>query len=76
MLENEEYIRLIARHLTGEANPPSEKMLLEWLEGDPERNRIFEEFRLIWQSRLPFPAFDSVAAFERLKKQVSATRGL
>jgi len=47
-MEEQEYIRLIAKHLNQETSPAEEKDLLEWLDADPAHRMEFTSIKKLW----------------------------
>lgn len=49
-MEEQEYIRLIAKHLSQETSPEEEKDLLEWLDADPAHRMEYASIKKLWVS--------------------------
>src|SRR5262245_50487008 len=59
----------IVRYLTGELSEREEVELLRELERDPERRRIYDDLRRMWErSELPKHEWDVRTALERIKR--------
>jgi ferric-dicitrate binding protein FerR (iron transport regulator) len=71
-MEDNEYIRLITKHLSQEASPDEEASLQYWLEADPGHRREFDALKNIWETGgaiIHKGAFDKNGAWEKIDLQ-------
>lgn len=75
-MEDNEYIRLITRHLSREASPEEEAGLQQWLTSAPENRLEFEALKDIWYTSgqvVGGRTFDKAAAWKNIAPQVPDT---
>jgi len=68
-MEDNEYIRLITKHLSRETSPGEEASLQQWLAAAPENHLEFEALKNIWQTSGTVAGsrtFDTAAAWKNI----------
>jgi transmembrane sensor len=74
MMEENEYITLILKHLDGETDEMEEAGLQQWLDADPDHRREYRELERIWEDsgRLRNSrSFDKATAWKKIEAKVS-----
>jgi transmembrane sensor len=69
MMEENEYITLILKHLDGETDEAEEAGLQQWLDADPDHRREYRELEKIWKDSGKMQhdrVFDKDAAWEKV----------
>jgi len=76
MMEDNEHIRLIAKHLSRSASPDEEAALRQWLDADPDHPIELEAMKKLWEtSGIIFNGrrFDEKAAWKKIDPRQKAS---
>jgi transmembrane sensor len=74
MINEEKYLPLISKFLSGNASEAEKASLLHWVDAKKENKAFFEEATLLWEMSEPeeSAAIDTVAPWAKLKAQLPA----